>query len=88
MPEAMEAQNETTSLSFDEVLEDLRHFEESAPTEQPGEAEPSLDLEKLVEESPKPEPPAPPEALPLNLSEKERVLRKVLGEKYKQGDEE
>ena len=88
MPEAMEAQNETTSLSFDEVLEDLRHYEGSAPTEQPGEAEPSLDLEKLVEESPKPEPPAPPEALPLNLSEKERVLRKVLGEKYKQGDEE
>jgi simple sugar transport system ATP-binding protein len=86
--QAEEAPTEGTPTSFDEVLEDLRHYEESAQAEPPSEDEPSSEVKEPIEEIPQPEPPAPPEDLPLNLTEKERVLRKVLGENYKQGDEE
>ena len=85
---AEDTPTEGNPSSFDEVLEDLRHYDESVQTKKPAETEPSLEKVQPVEEPPQPEPPAPPEEPPLNLTEKERVLRKVLGEKYKQGDEE
>jgi len=91
LPEKVEAEEASTGgtpSSFDEVLEDLRQYQESAQTEQPGEVELSSEVEGPEEEPQQPESAAPPEDLFLNLSEKERVLRKVLGEKYKQGDEE
>jgi ABC-type dipeptide/oligopeptide/nickel transport system ATPase component len=80
-----EAPTEGTPTNFDEVLEDLRHYEGSAQAESLSEDEPSTEVKKPIEEIPQPEPPEEP---PLNLTEKERVLRKVLGEKYNQGDEE
>jgi hypothetical protein len=91
LPEKAQAEETTiegTPSRFDEVLEDLRHYEEPAQTEQPGEVETTTETEELIEEPPQPELPPLPEEPPLNLTEKERVLRKVLGEKYKQGDEE
>jgi ABC-type uncharacterized transport system ATPase subunit len=86
--EPEEILSESVPSSFDQALEDLRHYEESAQPEQPGDGEPSPETGERVDEPPAPEPPVPPEEPPLNLTEKERVLRKVLGEKYKQGDEE
>lgn len=73
---------QSAASSFDEVLEGLRHYEESAQAELPSESE------SPVEEPPQLEPATQPEEPLLNLTEKERVLRKVLGEKYKRGDEE
>ena len=72
----------SAASSFDEVLEGLRHYEETAQAELPSESE------SPVEEPPQLEPATQPEEPLLNLTEKERVLRKVLGEKYKRGDEE
>lgn len=77
-----------SSSSFDEVLENLRQYEETAQPEPLIEVESPASVSEKLEESTPPEPPAPPDELPLNLTEKERVLRKVLGEKFKQGDEE
>jgi len=77
-----------TPSSFDDVLGDLRNHEESAQTEQPAKAKPSSERAEPIEDPPQPELPTSPEGSPLNLTEKERILRKVLGEKYKQGDEE
>ena len=79
---------QSADSSFDEVLEGLRHYEEAAQTEPPKETEISSESEGPLEEPPQLEPPTQPDEPLLNLSEKERVLRKVLGEKYKQGDEE
>ena len=79
---------QSADSSFDEVLEGLRHYEESAQTEPPKETEISSESEGPLEEPPQLEPPTQPDEPLLNLSEKERVLRKVLGEKYKQGGEE
>ena len=73
---------QSAASSFDEVLEGLRHYEETAQAELPSESE------SPVEEPPQLEPATQPEEPLLNLTEKERVLRKVLGEKYKRGDEE
>ena len=73
---------QSAASSFDEVLEGLRHYEEYAQAELPSESE------SPVEEPPQLEPATQPEEPLLNLTEKERVLRKVLGEKYKRGDEE
>ena len=86
--QAEEALTEGNPSSFDEVLDNLHNYEESSQAEPPSEDEPSSEVKEPIEEIPQPEPPAPPEDLPLNLTEKERVLRKVLGENYKQGDEE
>jgi len=78
-----------TASRFDEVLEDLRHYEESAQTEQTNEPGPSLETgAEETSQAELQETPNPPEDPNLSLSEKERVLRKVLGQKYKQGDEE
>jgi simple sugar transport system ATP-binding protein len=85
---AEETPPEGSPSSFDEVLENLRQHEEATPAEPPAAMEPTSEIGEQIEVPPQPEPPAPPEELPLNLTEKERVLRKVLGEKYKQGDEE
>ena len=86
-----ETPTQGSTSSFDEVLEDLRHYDETAQVEQRTESEPTSETDASTEELPQAEPeepPTPPENPELNLSEKERVLRKVLGEKYNQGDEE
>ncbi len=91
LPEKAQAEEDLTEgnySSFDEVLDNLHNYEESSQAKRPAEIEPSSESAEPIEEIPQPEPPAPPEDLPLNLTEKERVLRKVLGENYKQGDEE
>jgi len=85
---AEETPPEGSPSSFDEVLENLRQHEEATLAELPAAMETTSEIGEQIEVPPQPEPPAPPEELPLNLTEKERVLRKVLGEKYKQGDEE
>ena len=72
-----------STSSFDEVLEDLRQYDDSAQSQQPQETASTSESSSPVEE-----PLTPPEDTQLNLSEKERVLRKVLGKKYNQGDEE
>ncbi len=84
--------DENSSISaprsrFDEVLDHVKSFEESSsPSEE-------ADQSVTPPEEPSEEDLPPSEILPeedpeLNLSEKERVLRKVLGEKYQQGDVE
>jgi simple sugar transport system ATP-binding protein len=83
-----ETSTEGSASSFDEVLEDLCNYEDSAQTKQPAEAKSSSESAEPIEEPPQPELPTPTEEPLLNLTEKERILRKVLGEKYKQGDEE
>jgi ABC-type dipeptide/oligopeptide/nickel transport system ATPase component len=86
-----ETPTQGSTSSFDEVLEDLRHYDETAQAEQHTESELTHETDASIEEPPQTEPeelPTPPEDPELNLSEKERVLRKVLGEKYNQGDEE
>ena len=90
--ESEEPMPQGTPSSFDQVLENLRQYEENAPAEQTDNTEePALDAETTVEEISITEPEEvsnPNEDPELNLTEKERVLRKVLGEKYSQGDEE
>ena len=86
--QAEEAPTEGTPSSFDEVLDNLHNYEESSQAKRPAEIEPSSESAEPIEALPQPESSAKPEDLPLNLTEKERVLRKVLGENYKQGDEE
>ncbi len=86
--QAEEAPTEGTPSSFDEVLDNLHNYEESSQAKRPAEIEPSSESAEPIEALPQPESSATPEDLPLNLTEKERVLRKVLGENYKQGDEE
>ncbi|MEL7637853.1 MAG: ABC transporter ATP-binding protein [Anaerolineaceae bacterium] len=90
--ESEEPMPQGTPSSFDQVLENLRQYEENAPAEQTDNTEePALDAETTVEEISITEPEEvsnPNEDPELNLTEKERVLRKVLGQKYSQGDEE
>lgn len=86
--QAEEAPTEGNPSSFDEVLDNLHNYEESSQAKRPAEIEPSSESAEPIEALPQPESSATPEDLPLNLTEKERVLRKVLGENYKQGDEE
>jgi len=86
--ETEKADTDGSLSSFDEVLENLRQYEEAFQPEPLKEVESPASISEKLEESTPPEPPAPPVEQPLNLTEKERVLRKVLGEKFKQGDEE
>jgi len=86
--QAEEAPTDGTPSSFDEVLDNLHNYEESTQAKRPAEIEPSSESAEPIEALPQPESSATPEDLPQNLTEKERVLRKVLGENYKQGDEE
>jgi len=79
---------EGSSSNPDDILEDHSHYQEPAQPE-PTQVEESLSVnEEPIQESLLSELPNLPEEPPLNLTEKERVLRKVLGEKYKQGDQE
>ena len=86
--QAEQASIEGTPSSFDEVLDNLHNYEESSQAKQPAEIELFSESAEPTEVLPQPESSATPEDLPQNLTEKDRVLRKVLGEKYKQGDEE
>jgi len=82
------------SSRFDKVLEHVQQYEaglspsaeSSTPSEETPEesSSPSAELEQQSYGGGLP----PSEDPELNLTEKERVLRKVLGEKYQQGDEE
>jgi simple sugar transport system ATP-binding protein len=86
--QAEQASIEGTPSSFDEVLDNLHNYEESSQAKQPAEIELFSESAEPTEVLPQPESSATPEDPPLNLTEKERVLRKVLGENYKQGDDE
>ena len=83
--------NERAVSDFDGVLEQLHHQDEAAQADQTHQAERypgSVMLDEDQTQAAPEEIPSPLEGSELNVSEKERVLRKVLGQNYKQGDEE
>jgi nucleoside ABC transporter ATP-binding protein len=83
--QAEEAPTDGTPSSFDEVLDNLHNYEESTQAKRPAEIEPSSESAEPIEALPQPESSATPEDLPQNLTEKERVLRKVFGRKLQTG---
>ncbi len=91
-PSAEDLSPSAPSSRFDEVLDHVKSFEEAdqpvAPSEQTSEEVSSPSDQPLYGEGLSPSEISPEEDSELNLSEKERVLRKVLGPKYQQGDEE
>ena len=83
--------NERAVSDFDGVLEQLHHQDQAAQADQTHQAERfpgSVMLDEDQTQAVPEEIPSPLEGSELNVSEKERVLRKVLGQNYKQGDEE
>ena len=83
--------NERAVSDFDGVLEQLHHQDQAAQADQTHQAERfpgSVMLDEDQTQAAPEEIPSPLEGSELNVSEKERVLRKVLGQNYKQGDEE
>ena len=83
--------NERAVSEFDGVLEQLHHQDQAAQADQTHQAERfpgSVMLDEDQTQAAPEEIPSPLEGSELNVSEKERVLRKVLGQNYKQGDEE
>ena len=83
--------NERAVSDFDGVLEQLHHQDQAAQADQTHQAERfpgSVMLDEDQTQAVPEENPSPLEGSELNVSEKERVLRKVLGQNYKQGDEE
>ena len=83
--------NERVVSDFDGVLEQLHHQDQAAQADQTHQAERfpgSVMLDEDQTQAAPEEIPSPLEGSELNVSEKERVLRKVLGQNYKQGDEE
>ena len=83
--------NERAVSDFAGVLEQLHHQDQAAQADQTHQAERfpgSVMLDEDQTQAAPEEIPSPLEGSELNVSEKERVLRKVLGQNYKQGDEE
>ena len=91
LPETVkpELHAEGASSRFDQVLEAVRDYEA------PPQPDPTIQVESIEhpqsvtpEESEQAEPPTPLEDPDASLSEKERVLRKILGENYDRRGEE
>jgi len=86
--------SQSSSSNFDTVLDHLRSYDESSEPEPTGQTEipselPESAAREDVPQTPQDgEIPTEPENLNLGLNEKERILRKVLGEKYDQRGEE
>ena len=91
LPETVkpELHAEGASSRFDQVLEAVRDYEATPQPDPTTQVEPTEYPQSVTpEESEQAEPPTPPEDPDVGLSEKERVLRKILGENYDRRGEE